>query len=89
MSRRFADSALLIEFSQQMPFSLQVREHIRFYPANPFHTRQAGQDLGTEINAACIGSKLALLCLHFPRLRVLWTRSPHATAELFELLKVS
>ena len=25
-------------------------------------------------------SKLALLCLHFPRLRLIWSRSLHATA---------
>ena len=32
-------------------------------------------------------SKLALLLLHFPKLRVLWSRSVHATAALFKELK--
>lgn len=32
-------------------------------------------------------SKLQLLTLHFPKLRIIWSPSPHATAELFEELK--
>ncbi|XP_030068380.1 DNA repair endonuclease XPF isoform X2 [Microcaecilia unicolor] len=40
-----------------------------------------------EISVNDITSKLTLLTLHFPRLRILWCPSPHATAELFEELK--
>nr|XP_060642340.1 DNA repair endonuclease XPF isoform X1 [Anolis sagrei ordinatus] len=40
-----------------------------------------------EISSNDIASKLTLLTLHFPRLRLLWCPSPHATAELFEELK--
>ena len=36
---------------------------------------------------ATLGSKLVLLTLHFPRLRLLWSRSLHATADLFRTLK--
>ncbi|KAI7519078.1 hypothetical protein KC316_g20266, partial [Hortaea werneckii] len=32
-------------------------------------------------------SKLALLCLAFPRLRIIWSSSPYQTAEIFEELK--
>ena len=32
-------------------------------------------------------SKLVLLTLHFPRLRLIWSRSLHATAALFHDLK--
>ena len=32
-------------------------------------------------------SKMALLALHFPRLRIVWSRSLHATAEIFASLK--
>ncbi|GAB1606690.1 DNA repair endonuclease XPF [Argonauta hians] len=32
-------------------------------------------------------SRLALLTLHFPSLRILWSQNPHATAELFQELK--
>lgn len=34
-------------------------------------------------------SKLSLLVLHFPRLRVIWSRSLHATAEIFASLKAN
>lgn len=32
-------------------------------------------------------TKLQLLTLHFPQLRLVWSPSPHATAQLFEELK--
>lgn len=34
-------------------------------------------------------SKLSLLVLHFPRLRIIWSRSLHATAEIFASLKAN
>ncbi|KAG8232353.1 hypothetical protein J437_LFUL008821 [Ladona fulva] len=34
-----------------------------------------------------VASRLQLLTLHFPRLRLVWSPSPYATAELFEELK--
>lgn len=34
-------------------------------------------------------SKLSLLVLHFPRLRIIWSRSLHATAEIFTALKAN
>ena len=36
-----------------------------------------------------LGSKLVLLSLHFPRLRIIWSRSLHATADLFRSLKAN
>ena len=36
-----------------------------------------------------LGSKLTLLALHFPRLRVIWARSLHATADIFRALKAN
>ncbi|XP_004604386.2 DNA repair endonuclease XPF [Sorex araneus] len=40
-----------------------------------------------ELSGSDVTAKLALLTLHFPRLRLLWCPSPHAAAELFEELK--
>ena len=34
-------------------------------------------------------SKLCLLTLHFPRLRIIWSRSLHATADIFRSLKTN
>ncbi|XP_045925657.1 DNA repair endonuclease XPF isoform X2 [Micropterus dolomieu] len=59
---------------------------IEFDPAKPF-SLMARSDFRHEISSNDISSKLTLLTLHFPRLRILWCPSPHATAELFLDLK--
>lgn len=59
---------------------------IEFDPAKPF-SLTARSDFRHEISSNDISSKLTLLTLHFPRLRILWCPSPHATAELFLELK--
>lgn len=59
---------------------------IEFDPNKPFSLTARGA-LFQEISSSDISSKLTLLTLHFPRLRLLWCPSPHATAELFEELK--
>lgn len=46
-------------------------------------------ELGDDVSSKALGSKLALLLLHFPKLRVLWSRSVHATAHLFAALKAN
>ncbi|XP_023196553.1 DNA repair endonuclease XPF [Xiphophorus maculatus] len=60
---------------------------IEFDPAKPF-SLTARSDFRSEISSADVSSKLTLLTLHFPRLRILWCPSPHATAELFQELKL-
>ncbi|KAM9724846.1 DNA repair endonuclease XPF isoform 1-T1 [Dama dama] len=59
---------------------------IEFDPTKPFSLMSRGA-LYQEISGNDVSSKLTLLTLHFPRLRILWCPSPHATAELFEALK--
>lgn len=41
-----------------------------------------------DISTNDITSRIVLLTLHFPRLRILWCQSPYAAAEMFEDLKV-
>ncbi|EFJ52250.1 hypothetical protein VOLCADRAFT_103253 [Volvox carteri f. nagariensis] len=48
---------------------------------------QSPSELGDDIDPRNVISKLTLLTLHFPKLRLLWSRSPHATADLFAVLK--
>jgi DNA excision repair protein ERCC-4 len=71
MCRHYATPVLLIEFDVDKHFGLAT----------------APGDLGDDVSPKALGSKLALLLLHFPRLRVLWSRSVHATASLFGALK--
>lgn len=48
---------------------------------------QSASEIGDDVSPTSIISKLSLLVLHFPRLRLVWSRSVHATAEIFESLK--
>ncbi|EOA15438.1 hypothetical protein CARUB_v10004080mg [Capsella rubella] len=48
---------------------------------------QSASDISDDVAPYNIISKLSLLVLHFPRLRILWSRSLHATAEIFTTLK--
>jgi DNA excision repair protein ERCC-4 len=48
---------------------------------------QSSSDISDDVTPYNIISKLSLLVLHFPRLRLLWSRSLHATAEIFTTLK--
>ncbi|XP_049868551.1 DNA repair endonuclease XPF [Pectinophora gossypiella] len=43
--------------------------------------------VSTDISGADIQQKLQLLTIHFPRLKLVWSPSPYATAELFYELK--
>lgn len=45
------------------------------------------QDLSTNIEASSIVSRFVLLTRHFPKLRLLWSRSQHMTAKIFHMLK--
>ncbi|CAG9462914.1 unnamed protein product [Pedinophyceae sp. YPF-701] len=46
-------------------------------------------ELSPEIKPNAITSKLSLLLLHFPRLRIIWSRSMRHTCEVFEALKTN
>jgi DNA excision repair protein ERCC-4 len=48
---------------------------------------QARDQIGSEIQAQSVISKLVLLTLHFPALRLIWSRNPHTTVEIFMQLK--
>ncbi|KAL8207886.1 hypothetical protein R6Q57_007298 [Mikania cordata] len=46
-------------------------------------------EISDDVTPHNIISKLSLLALHFPRLRIVWSRSLHATAEIFASLKTN
>lgn len=50
---------------------------------------QSTSEISDDVTPHNIISKLSLLVLHFPRLRILWSRSLHATAEIFASLKMN
>uniref|UniRef100_W8BG68 DNA repair endonuclease XPF n=1 Tax=Ceratitis capitata TaxID=7213 RepID=W8BG68_CERCA len=73
MQRYYAKPILLIEFDQNKPFHLQGKYML---------------SQNTNSTSADIVQKLQLLTLHFPKLRLIWSPSPYATAQLFEDLKL-
>ena len=48
---------------------------------------QAKASIKQDISLQNISSKLTLLTVHFPKLRILWSQSSQLTAEIFEELK--
>jgi len=77
MFQHYKSPMLLIEFDQNKSFTLEPFADLsgNLKSVNP---NEAPSDLQ---------SKLVLLTLAFPRLRVIWSSSPYETAEIFEALK--
>lgn len=59
---------------------------IEFDPGKAF-SMQCYTDFRAELSVNDLTSKLVLLCLHFPKLKLIWSCSPNATAEIFLDLK--
>lgn len=72
MTRYYKKSILLIEFDQNKPFHLQG------------HYMISSEGSSSNVD---ITQKLQLLTIHFPKLRLVWSPSPYATAQLFDELK--
>ena len=61
---------------------------IEFDPNKSF-CLQNPNELGLDIKQDSICTKMAVLCMHFPKLRLIWSRSPHETLKIFQDLKRS
>ncbi|KAL2402504.1 DNA repair protein rad16 [Exophiala dermatitidis] len=78
MLQYYKYSFLLIEFDHNKSFTLDP-----FADLTSVSTLKMGPDAETKD----LQSKLVLLTLAFPRLKVVWSSSPYQTAEIFEELK--
>lgn len=77
MFQYYKSPMLLIEFDQNKSFTLE-----------PFADLSGSISSVSATNASSdLQSKLVLLTLAFPRLRIIWSSSPYQTAEIFESLK--
>ena len=74
MLQYYKHPMLLIEFDQNKSFTL-----------DPFADHTTA--IATAANPSDLQSRLVLLTLAFPRLKVIWSSSPYQTAEIFEELK--
>lgn len=75
MLQHYKYPMLLIEFDQNKSFTLDT--------FGTDHTTT----LSTANNPQDLQSKLALLTLAFPHLKIIWSSSPYQTAEIFDELK--
>ena len=61
---------------------------IEFEREKAFGLQSLG-DMGSDISVTSLQSRLVLLMMAFPRLRIIWSRSLHATAEMFAAFKIA
>eukprot|EP00522_Entomoneis_paludosa_P003533 CAMPEP_0172465030 /NCGR_PEP_ID=MMETSP1065-20121228/52248_1 /TAXON_ID=265537 /ORGANISM="Amphiprora paludosa, Strain CCMP125" /LENGTH=663 /DNA_ID=CAMNT_0013221443 /DNA_START=142 /DNA_END=2133 /DNA_ORIENTATION=+ len=59
---------------------------IEFDPSKSF-CLQNPNELGADIKQDAICSRMAILTMNFPLLRILWAKSPHETLRIFQDLK--
>ncbi|KAL2020980.1 hypothetical protein VTK56DRAFT_7754 [Thermocarpiscus australiensis] len=78
MFQHYKTPMLLIEFDQNKSFTLE-----------PFADLSGSLSSVSAANAGAndLQSKIVLLTLAFPKLRIIWSSSPYETAEIFERLK--
>lgn len=76
MMQHYKSPMLLIEFDQNKSFTLE-----------PFADLSGTLSSTSSHASSDLQSKLVLLTLAFPKLRIIWSSSPYQTAEIFELLK--
>lgn len=77
MFQHYKSPMLLIEFDQNKSFTLE-----------PFADLSGNLSSVSASSAPSdLQSKLVLLTLAFPKLRIIWSSSPYQTAEIFESLK--
>ena len=77
MLRHYKSPMLLIEFDQNKSFTLE-----------PFADLSGSlTSISSSNTSSDLQSKLVLLTLAFPKLRIIWSSSPYQTAEIFETLK--
>ncbi|CAM1502025.1 Fc.00g040090.m01.CDS01 [Cosmosporella sp. VM-42] len=77
MFLHYKNPMLLIEFDQNKSFTLEP-----FADLSGSFSSVAPTNVSSDLQ-----SKLVLLTLAFPKLRIIWSSSPYQTAEIFESLK--
>ncbi|KAE9391336.1 hypothetical protein BT96DRAFT_781193, partial [Gymnopus androsaceus JB14] len=91
MSVHYKTPVLLIEFEEDKAFSFEIISDLKSYakPNNRFPPKKktTGNPAEHDYSSPTIQSKVALLTLSFPRLRIIWSSSPYATADIFNDLK--
>jgi DNA excision repair protein ERCC-4 len=98
MCAHYKQPVLLIEFEEHKSFSLELVSEMKSYvkPSGKYPAKKGaptgkgqGEPGASTLSAAQQGlqGKLVLLLLAFPRVRVIWSSSPYASADIFSDLK--
>ncbi|KAJ3925851.1 MAG: hypothetical protein NXY57DRAFT_906565 [Lentinula lateritia] len=91
MSVHYKIPVLLIEFDEDKAFSFEIISDLKSYAKTtnryPPKKKTTGNPTEHNYTSPTIQSKIALLTLGFPRLRIIWSSSPYATADIFNDLK--
>ena len=100
MLQHYSTPVLLIEFDQNKSFSFDVFTAATAPPSfmadntaggvggnAPSVTSGGGSSIANPSNPKSVQHMLVLLTLAFPRLKIVWSSSPHQTSEIFTELK--
>lgn len=83
MFRHYEIPTLLIEFDENQSFSFEPFSELRNYKIN------ATNPVATKLMQQEIQSKLIMLLIAFPKLKIIWSSSPYETAQIFLELKAN
>lgn len=83
MFQHYRDAVLLIEFDANKSFTLEPFADL----SGGARSLKPGTAEDGSGGASDLQSRIVMLTLAFPRLRVVWSSDPHQTAEIFEALK--
>ncbi|KAF8639006.1 hypothetical protein AX17_001785 [Amanita inopinata Kibby_2008] len=91
MSVHYKHPILLIEFEEDKAFSLELVSELKSYvkPTGKYPVKNKPSGVIDPDSTVTIQSKIVLLTLSFPRVRIIWSSSPYASAEIFNDLKSS
>ncbi|KIX10656.1 uncharacterized protein Z518_01740 [Rhinocladiella mackenziei CBS 650.93] len=85
--RLFNQAETMLQY-YKYPFLLIEFDHNKSFTLDPFADLTSASTLKMpDSDTRDLQSKLVLLTLAFPRLKVIWSSSPYQTAEIFEELK--
>ncbi|KAH7908756.1 hypothetical protein BJ138DRAFT_1103259, partial [Hygrophoropsis aurantiaca] len=90
MSVHYKTPVLLIEFEEGRAFGFDTLPDSKQYAKpkpKPSKSNSKYPAKSSTYTPPTLQQKLTLLTLHFPRVRIIWSASPYATADIFRDLK--
>lgn len=86
MFRHYETPVLLIEFDESKSFSFEPFAELRNFKQTSLSSPPS---LGTKLLRQDIQTKLVMLLVSFPKLKIIWSSSPYETAQIYLELKAN